>query len=63
MKKGIYGDIYNYSESVWNKVLGEEENVEEEVEEEEEEVLLYKRVILVVHQNLVSASFTDLYLF
>lgn len=57
LKKGIYGDIYNYSETVWNKVLGEEKNVEEEVEEEEEEVLLYKLVIFSSPFNLDAASF------
>ncbi|KAL0876890.1 hypothetical protein Bca101_026595 [Brassica carinata] len=37
LKKGVYGDIYNYSELEWNKVLDEEKQVAEGVEEEEEE--------------------------
>ena len=46
LKKGIYGDIYNYPELEWNKVLDEEKKLAEGVEEEEEEeVLLYKRAL------------------
>lgn len=37
LKKGIYGDIYNYPELEWNKVLDEEKKLAEGVEEEEEE--------------------------
>ncbi|WZZ33156.1 hypothetical protein YC2023_016557 [Brassica napus] len=37
LKKGIYGDIYNYPELEWNKVLDEEKQAAEGVEEEEEE--------------------------
>ncbi|CAN7123012.1 unnamed protein product, partial [Brassica rapa subsp. narinosa] len=37
LKKGIYGDIYNYPELEWNKVLDEEKQVAEGVEEQEEE--------------------------
>lgn len=36
LKKGIYGDIYNYPELEWNKVLDEEKQVAEGVEEQEE---------------------------
>lgn len=36
LKKGIYGDIYNYPELEWNKVLDEEKQAAEGVEEEEE---------------------------
>ncbi|CAH8297603.1 unnamed protein product [Eruca vesicaria subsp. sativa] len=37
LKKGVYGDIYNYPELEWNKVLDEEKQLAEGVEEEEEE--------------------------
>ncbi|ESQ34457.1 hypothetical protein EUTSA_v10008312mg [Eutrema salsugineum] len=37
LKKNVYGDIYNYQESVFIKVLENEKEVEVELEEEEEE--------------------------
>lgn len=38
LKKGVYGDIYNYPVREYNKVLDMEAGEEEEVEEEDEEV-------------------------
>ncbi|XP_019059141.1 PREDICTED: protein MAK16 homolog A isoform X2 [Tarenaya hassleriana] len=37
LKKGVYGDIYNYPELEWNKVLDSEKQGAEKIEEEEEE--------------------------
>ena len=35
LQKGLYGDIYNFSQKHFDKVLDEEEKEEEEEEEEE----------------------------
>lgn len=44
LKKNVYGDIYNYHEKGFNKVLDMEqkEAASEEEEEEEEEVIMRK---------------------
>ncbi|KAG2312166.1 hypothetical protein Bca4012_026733 [Brassica carinata] len=53
LKKGVYGDIYNYSELEWNKVLDEEKQVAEGVEEEEEEELEIEYVMPPLETTMV----------
>jgi hypothetical protein len=54
LNKGVYPDICNYNEEIFNKLL--DKNKEEEQEEEEEEVYLIFGLV----QKNISFTFTSI---